>query len=65
MRAVRLFSFKSLYAGVAPHQARALYSVISYMDTVGDHREVDGFADRAQAGCGGASEHRAATAVDQ
>ncbi|MER6911883.1 phytoene desaturase family protein [Streptomyces sp. NPDC000594] len=34
-RTVRLFSFQSLYAGVAPHRARALYAVISYMDTLG------------------------------
>jgi phytoene desaturase len=33
-RLVRLFSFQSLYAGVAPHQALALYAVITYMDTV-------------------------------
>lgn len=30
----RLFSFQSLYAGVAPHDALALYSVITYMDLV-------------------------------
>jgi phytoene desaturase len=30
----RLFSFQSLYAGLAPHQALALYAVITYMDTV-------------------------------
>jgi phytoene desaturase len=34
-RTIRIFSFQALYAGVAPHQARALYSIISYMDTVG------------------------------
>jgi phytoene desaturase len=33
-RTIRLFSFQALYAGVAPHQARALYAIISYMDTV-------------------------------
>ncbi|GAA2975073.1 phytoene desaturase family protein [Streptomyces enissocaesilis] len=33
-RTVRLFSFQALYAGVAPHRARALYAIISYMDTV-------------------------------
>ncbi|MEV5837452.1 phytoene desaturase family protein [Nocardia sp. NPDC052112] len=32
-RTIRLFSFQALYAGVAPHQARALYSIISYLDT--------------------------------
>lgn len=30
----RIFSFQSLYAGVAPHRALALYAVISYLDTV-------------------------------
>ena len=30
----RLFSFQSLYAGLAPTQALAAYGVISYMDTV-------------------------------
>lgn len=30
----RVFSFQSLYAGVAPHDALALYSVITYMDMV-------------------------------
>jgi phytoene desaturase len=29
-----VFSFQSLYAGIPPHQARALYAVIAYMDTV-------------------------------
>ena len=33
-RLVRLFSFQSLYAGLAPHQALALYAVITYMDVV-------------------------------
>ncbi|MFJ3229010.1 phytoene desaturase family protein [Streptomyces sp. NPDC086783] len=33
-RTIRLFSFQALYAGVAPHRARALYAIISYMDTV-------------------------------
>lgn len=29
----RVFSFQALYAGAAPKRARAVYSVISYMDT--------------------------------
>lgn len=33
-RTRRVFSFQSLYAGVAPHSALALYSVIAYLDTV-------------------------------
>ena len=34
-RTQRVFSFQSLYAGVPPHRALALYAVISYLDTVG------------------------------
>ena len=33
-RTRRIFSFQSMYAGVAPHRALALYAVISYIDTV-------------------------------
>lgn len=33
-RTQRLFSFQSLYAGVSPFKALALYAVISYMDSV-------------------------------
>lgn len=33
-RLQRIFSFQSLYAGVAPQQAMALYAVIAYMDSV-------------------------------
>ena len=33
-RLVRLFSFQSLYAGLPPTKALALFSVITYMDTV-------------------------------
>jgi phytoene desaturase len=30
----RIFSFQSMYAGLAPYEALALYGVITYMDTV-------------------------------
>jgi phytoene desaturase len=30
----RIFSFQAMYAGLAPHQALALYGVITYMDSV-------------------------------
>ncbi len=30
----RLFSFQSMYAGLAPYEALAIYGVITYMDTV-------------------------------
>jgi phytoene desaturase len=33
-RLQRIFSFQALYAGVAPHEALALYSVITYMDAI-------------------------------
>ena len=33
-RLKRLFSFQAMYAGLAPAQALAIYSVITYMDTV-------------------------------
>ena len=33
-RTQRVFSFQSLYAGVPPHRALALFAVIAYMDTV-------------------------------
>ena len=33
-RLVRLFSFQSMYAGLAPQHALALYAVITYMDSV-------------------------------
>jgi phytoene desaturase len=33
-RTRRVFSFQSLYAGLAPHRALALYAVIAYLDTV-------------------------------
>lgn len=33
-RLQRIFSFQSLYAGLAPYEALAVYAVITYMDTV-------------------------------
>ncbi len=33
-RTQRIFSFQSMYAGLSPHDALALYAVISYMDSV-------------------------------
>jgi phytoene desaturase len=33
-RLQRLFSFQSLYAGLAPYQALAIYAVITYMDAI-------------------------------
>ncbi|MBI5090458.1 MAG: phytoene desaturase [Actinobacteria bacterium] len=38
----RLFSFQSLYAGLAPHQALAVYAVIAYMDAINGVVHVDG-----------------------
>lgn len=33
-RLIRVFTFQSLYAGVAPREALAAYAVIAYMDTI-------------------------------
>ena len=33
-RLQRIFSFQSMYAGVAPYEALALYAVITYMDSI-------------------------------
>ncbi len=33
-RLQRIFSFQAMYAGLSPHDALALYAVITYMDTV-------------------------------
>ncbi len=38
----RLFSFQSMYAGLAPYEALALYAVITYMDTVNGVVAADG-----------------------
>ncbi|MGI8695954.1 MAG: phytoene desaturase family protein, partial [Mycobacteriales bacterium] len=34
-RVRRAFTFQSLYAGLSPYDARAIYAVIAYLDTVG------------------------------
>jgi phytoene desaturase len=52
-RLQRIFSFQSMYAGLAPHDALALYAVITYMDSVegvyvpegGMHQMAVGLAD--------------------
>jgi phytoene desaturase len=33
-RTRRIFSFQSMYAGLAPHDALALYAVVAYLDTI-------------------------------
>ena len=51
-RLQRIFSFQSMYAGLAPYEALALYAVITYMDAVegvvvpegGMHRMATGLA---------------------
>ncbi len=52
-RLQRIFGFQAMYAGVAPHEALALYSVITYMDAIegvyvpvgGMHAMATGLAD--------------------
>ena len=41
-RLQRLFSFQALYAGLAPHQALAVYAVITYMDAINGCRAAEG-----------------------
>ncbi|MFZ1287311.1 MAG: phytoene desaturase family protein, partial [Candidatus Phosphoribacter sp.] len=41
-RLVRLFSFQALYAGVSPAQARAMFAVITYMDSIAGVYYADG-----------------------
>ena len=56
-RLQRVFTFQSLYAGVAPYEALALYAVITYMDTIegvfvpdgGMHAMAAGLADALHA----------------
>lgn len=49
-RLQRVFSFQSMYAGVAPQSALALYSVITYMDAVGGVYAVRGGINAAAVG---------------
>ena len=59
-RVRRIFSFQSMYAGLAPYEALALYAVITYMDAVegvvvpegGMHRMASGLAAAAREGGG-------------
>jgi phytoene desaturase len=56
-RLQRIFSFQSMYAGLAPYEALALYAVITYMDSVegvfvpegGMHMMAAGLADAVSA----------------
>ena len=57
-RTQRVFSFQSLYAGVAPQRALALYAVISYLDSVGGvHFPRGGMHAVPQAMAGAANKH--------
>ena len=66
----RIFSFQSMYAGLAPYDALAIYAVITYMDSVrgvffpegGMHRMATGLAD-AIAAAGGQFRYRAPVAA--
>jgi phytoene desaturase len=57
-RLQRIFGFQAMYAGVAPHEALALYSVITYMDAIegvfapvgGMHAMATGLADAVTKG---------------
>lgn len=46
-RLVRLFTFQSLYAGVEPARALALYAVITYMDSIDREGRSEAWSPRA------------------
>lgn len=57
-RTRRLFSFQAMYAGLAPHDALALYAVISYMDCVaGVYHPTGGMHAVPEALAGAAAKH--------
>jgi phytoene desaturase len=57
-RTRRIFSFQSMYAGLAPHDALALYAVIAYLDSVaGVYFPKGGIAAVPRALAGAAEKH--------
>ena len=60
-RLVNLFSFQSLYAGLSPFDALAVYSVITYMDTVEGVFFPDGGMHAVALGLAAAAEERGAS----
>jgi phytoene desaturase len=55
-RLVRMFSFQSMYAGLAPYEALALFAVITYMDAVEGVYAPDGGMHRLATGLAAAVE---------
>src|SRR3954449_11833381 len=69
-RTQRIFSFQAMYAGLAPHDALALYAVIAYLDSVaGVYFPVGGIHAVPRALAGAAEKHgvtlRYGTTVEQ
>jgi phytoene desaturase len=60
-RLQRIFSFQSMYAGLSPFEALAIYSVITYMDTVGGVYFPDGGMHEVPLGLARAAEKAGAT----
>src|SRR5215467_7729492 len=57
-RTRRIFSFQSMYAGLAPHQALAIYAVIAYLDAIcGVYFPLGGIHALPQALAGAADKH--------
>jgi len=64
-RTERVFSFQSMYAGLSPFQALAIYSVISYMDSVaGVYAPKGGMHEIARAMAGAAEKQGASIHYD-
>ncbi|MEZ5256526.1 MAG: FAD-dependent oxidoreductase [Ilumatobacteraceae bacterium] len=55
-RLQRIFSFQSMYAGLAPYEALALYAVITYMDSIEGVYVPEGGMHRMASGLAGALE---------
>ena len=62
-RLQRVFSFQALYAGLSPFDALAVFSVITYMDTVEGVLFPDGGMHEIALGLARAAEHAGATLV--
>jgi phytoene desaturase len=60
-RLQRIFSFQSMYAGLSPFEALAIYCVITYMDTVEGVYFPDGGMHEVARGLAGAAEKAGAT----
>ncbi len=60
-RLQRVFTFQAMYAGLSPFEALALYSIVTYMDSIGGVFRVDGGMHSIATGLAAAAEKAGAT----